>query len=359
MFMKVKTMNDLLNEQKNDIIKHIEKYFENYSKKNLPAESFKDDFLKRLFKFISKGKLIRGILAVSSYETLGGTEQKKILSIASAIELLHAGFLMHDDVMDGDILRRGAPAIHVSYGDLFSKKGLSKPEKNGESFAICLGNIAYFLSFDLIASSGFDPETINRLIRIFNREAVATGLGQMDDIITGSSDTFPETEAILNIYRMKTARYTFSLPLIMGAACAGLDDQLIEQIVEPAEGIGLVFQMRDDELNLLSDSSGTGKSIGSDIAEGKKTMIMSMLLKNIKGKEKETILSIFAKKSPNEGELNNIKKMIVSSGTLEEHRLMIKKISDNTSELIRKLKVSENYKKILEKILEMSIGREY
>jgi len=352
-------MNDILKKQKNGILEHLCRYFENYSAKNPVKNSIDDDYLSRLSEFISRGKLIRGILAVSSYSALNGTEQKKILSVGAAIELLHAGFLMHDDVMDGDILRRGAPSIHVSYRDLFIKNGLQKPEKNGESFAVCLGNIAYFLSFDLIASSGFDPQTVNRLIKIFNREAVATGIGQMDDIYTGACGIFPDTETILNIYRMKTARYTFALPLTMGAVCAGLSDNIIEKIVEPAEWIGMVFQMRDDELNLLSESLQTGKSIGSDIAEGKKTVIISMLLKNLKGKEKDKVQLIFSKKRPTEKEIVIIRKMIESSGTLEEHRAMIKDISDRTLESILKLKVSKDYRNILEKILEISIRREF
>lgn len=353
-------MNDLLKKYKSEIIDHINEFFRNYRKRaDYPGSIISEDSFERLIEFISRGKLIRAILALSSYEALGGKEKKKMLSVAASIELLHAGFLMHDDVMDGDSFRRGAPSMHVSYRDQLCKQSFTNPEKNGESLAVCLGNIAYFLAFDLICRSGFDSETVNRLITAFNFEAVLTGFGQMDDIIAGSSADFPDTESILNIYKMKTARYTFALPLSMGAICNRATDRLIEKIVTAAEGIGLVFQMRDDELNLLSESLQTGKSVGSDIAEGKKTLIISMLLKNASDAQKVKVRSVFAKKKPTDREIKNIKKMIISSGTLEEHRSMIKDISDRTLESILKLKVTDEYKNILVKILEISIKREF
>ncbi|HQJ61313.1 MAG TPA: polyprenyl synthetase family protein, partial [bacterium] len=145
-------MMKLVDQLKSEITEEARKKIQDYGKGisgygNIIGE----DSLLRLFEFISRGKFIRGILAVSSYRALGGNDKEKMLSVAVAIELLHAGFLMHDDVMDGDILRRGEPSVHVSYRDLFADEGLLNPEKNGESFAICLGNIAYFIAFDLIA----------------------------------------------------------------------------------------------------------------------------------------------------------------------------------------------------------------
>ncbi|HQN73399.1 MAG TPA: polyprenyl synthetase family protein [bacterium] len=358
--MEIFVMMKLVDQLKSEITEEARKKIQDYGKGisgygNIIGE----DSLLRLFEFISRGKFIRGILAVSSYRALGGNDKEKMLSVAVAIELLHAGFLMHDDVMDGDILRRGEPSVHVSYRDLFADEGLLNPEKNGESFAICLGNIAYFIAFDLIAGSGFDTATAIRLIRIFNREAVITGLGQMNDIFTGALKDFPDERSILDTYRMKTARYTFSLPLIMGSVCAGLDDELIEKIVEPAEAIGLVFQMRDDELNILEDPQGTGKSAGSDITEGKKTLIISMLLKNIEGDDKRKMEMIFSKKELTLNELEYIRKALADSGTVEEHRKMISQISLSAKETIESLDINEEYKNILRYILKISVERKF
>ncbi len=353
-------MMKLVDQLKSEITEEARKKIQDYGKGisgygNIIGE----DSLLRLFEFISRGKFIRGILAVSSYRALGGNDKEKMLSVAVAIELLHAGFLMHDDVMDGDILRRGAPSVHIAYRDIFAQKGLLTPEKNGESFAVCLGNIAYFIAFDLIAGSGFDAQTSNRLIRTFNREAVITGLGQMNDIYTGAMNDFPDESKILDTYRMKTARYTFSLPLIMGAVCAGLPDGLIEKIVEPAEGIGLVFQMRDDELNILEDPEGTGKSAGSDITEGKKTLIISMLLKNLKGDEKKNIRTLFAKRELTLQELQYVRQALADSGTIDEHRKMISELSASTQKTIEALDINDEYKNILRYILKISVERKF
>jgi len=134
---------------------------------------------------------------------------------------------------------------------------------------------------------------------------------------------------------------------------------LIEKIVEPAEGIGLVFQMRDDELNILEDPEGTGKSAGSDITEGKKTLIISMLLKNLEGDEKKKVQTLFEKRELTGSELQYIRKSLTDSGTVDEHRKMISEMSQSTQKSIEALDINEEYKNILRYILKISVERKF
>ena len=266
---------------------------------------------------------------------------------------------MHDDVMDGDRVRRGKLAIHAAYESIFEKESLSNPVKNGESFAICLGNIAYFLAFDFIAGSGFRDDISNRLNRILNREAVITGFGQMNDIFTAASDIFPERKVILETYRMKTARYTFSLPLIIGAVCALTSENIVEQLSEIGENIGTIFQLRDDELNIFGEVEGTGKSVGSDISEGKKTLLFSMLLGNITGNTKNVVNNIFSKENITKKELAEIRNIMSESGTQKEHADFITELSNETFKKINNLQVPQECRDILEYILRLSFERKY
>jgi geranylgeranyl diphosphate synthase, type I len=352
-------MEEIIKQIKSEILDHIDRSFDLHRKgiKNLDRWG-KDSFL-RISEFVSRGKLIRGVLSVAIYRALGGKEKESILSVASSIEMLHAGFLMHDDVMDGDRVRRGKPAIHAAYEKTFEKESLTNPVKNGESFAICLGNISYFLAFDFIAGSGFRADISNRLNRILNREAVITGFGQMNDIFTASSELFPEREVILETYRMKTARYTFSLPLIIGAVCAEASQEIIERFSEIGENIGTIFQLRDDELNIFGEVEGTGKSVGSDISEGKKTLLISMLLSNITGNTKNIVNNIFSKENITEQELTEIRNIMTESGTKQEHTDFINELSETTSRKISELKIPEECRNILEHILRLSFERKY
>ncbi len=352
-------MTEYLQQIKKEILLHIDKSFDNYRETFKNLDKWSDDSFLRLSRFISRGKLIRGGLVAASYRALGKEETEKILSIAASIELLHAGFLMHDDVMDGDLLRRGEPAIHVAYRDMLYKKNCQHHVKNGESFAICLGNIAYFLAFDFIADSGFDSDTANKLNRTLNREAVITGFGQMNDIYIAASNMIPKEDSILNTYRMKTARYTFSLPLTLSAICAGLSDNTINKLIKIGEEIGTVFQLRDDELNIFGETEGTGKSVGSDISEGKKTLIFSMLIKNISDKEKKDVDALFSKKPVSKIEIETLRKIIIESGTLKSHRKLISEISLKTETMIEKLDLDISYKELLNSILKLSFERKY
>ncbi len=342
---------------KNEIVSFVENSFNNYLKELDKLDKWGEDSLSRISEFIVRGKLIRGILVVAGYKALGGKEKDKILSVASSIELLHTGFLMHDDVMDQDEMRRGKPSIHIAYSDLFKKENLPDPGKNGESFAVCLGNIAYFLAFDFISGSGFEAETTNRLNRILNREAVLTGFGQMNDIYTAASDTIPDENTIINTYIMKTARYTFALPLQFGAVCCNIPEKTIEKLIGIGEKIGVIFQLRDDELNLFGEVSGTGKSVGSDISEGKKTLLFSMLMKKVSPKEKTELFDIFSKNILSKKDLGKIKTLVEDTGVLKKQRTIISEISKETATMIKELETPENYKNILRYILKLSSER--
>jgi geranylgeranyl pyrophosphate synthase len=344
---------------RSEIIGHIEKTFNNYTECFNYLDQWGSDSFLRLQEFISRGKLIRGVLTVAIYKALGGKKKEEILSIAASLELLHAGFLMHDDVMDCDEIRRGKSAIHIAYRDIFKKEHASNPEKNGESFAVCLGNIAYFLAFDFIANSGFSPEISNRLNTILNREAVITGFGQMNDIYIAASDKMPDESTILNTYIMKTARYTFSLPLNLGSVCYGLQNDIISDLIKIGEEIGKIFQLRDDELNLFGEVEGIGKSVGSDFNEGKKTLIFSILSKNISEKQKKELEPIFLKKSISDNELEILREVIIKSGTFDEHKNFISRITQNTKEMIKRINLNQDCKALLETILKISFERKY
>jgi len=352
-------MEGIIKQIKSEILNYIDRSFDIHQKEIRNLERWGEDSFLRLSEFVSRGKLIRGVLSVATYRALGGQESDKILSVASSIEMLHAGFLMHDDVMDGDRVRRGKLAIHAAYQEIFEKEALTNPEKNGESFAVCLGNIAYFLAFDFIAGSGFRADISNRLNRILNREAVITGFGQMNDIFTASSGIFPKREVILETYRMKTARYTFSLPLIIGAVCAESSEQIVEQFSEIGENIGTIFQLRDDELNIFGEVEGTGKSVGSDISEGKKTLLISMLLDNIAGNTKNAVENIFSKENITEQELAEIRNIMTESGTKQEHADFINELSEKTLKKINELEVPQECRNILKYILRLSFERKY
>ncbi len=285
------------------------------------AGSLGEDVTERLLSFSLKGKMIRGSLVFLSYDIFSGirfnsdTKAEELLLLknaSSSIEVLQSGLLIHDDIMDNDSTRRGEDTFHLYYGKYLYEKRLSLKSGEGEkrdssdfltdelvdggkSLAICAGDIAFFLSFELLADfpvngeDGFlsDKRFLNRLLRLlslYSREFSLVGVGQMEDIYLGYSDSL-SIERIVNLYRYKTSRYTFSLPMLMGAIIAGEDEPVLSLLGELGEDMGILFQIRDDELGLFGDKEELGKPIGSDIREAKKTIIYFFLAELLKDRK--------------------------------------------------------------------------
>lgn len=337
-------------EKKTRLNSYIKEQLKEYSEGFVLFNDWGQDSFSRIPEFISRGKMIRGALVYLGFEAFGGKDLSLADPLAAAVELLHAGFLIHDDIMDQDELRRGKPAIHVSLRDKFDNS-FSDSEKTAENIAICLGNICYFTAFNFINNRSVS--------RLFNREAIITGLGQMDDLYLSSSQEIPNHEKILNIYRLKTAKYTFSLPLKTGAIMAGVDDKTLETLNELGIEIGTLFQMRDDELNLYGDTDKTGKPAGSDIREGKKTLLHSLLLGNASEKHAEFIKDSLGNSQLDNDDIKKLREISIEYGAKKKHEKIASEFHLKASRIINHLDISGISRSLLKDILDYSYKRDY
>jgi geranylgeranyl diphosphate synthase type I len=221
------------------------------------------DSIDKLLPFVTSGKSIRGGLVLFAYESCGGTDTQKALLAAGAIELIHSGLLIHDDIMDQDSLRRGKPSIYTQYETL---PNVTNPKHFGTSMGINLGDLCFFLGFNMLAQSA------PTLMPMATEEFSKVVMGQMQDVAGGQIQRKLSADEVISIYRYKTARYTFSVPLMVGSTLALADQAIISRLEHLGEAMGLLFQIRDDELNASGDSEISGKSTGSDVANHKQTI---------------------------------------------------------------------------------------
>jgi len=266
----------------------IRKYIQNYLISQIAdlreINQWGNDVITRLEKFASTGKLIRGCLVLFSHAAYRGRRKNEAMKVAGAIELIHAGLLIHDDIMDRDPLRRGSPSIYQQYQNLAETGYFKNPSHYGISQGINAGDLCFFLAFALLGN-----------LKSFSRELTRVVIAQMQDISTSSTLTYPSYQEIINLYRYKTARYTFSLPLSLGALLAGQKEPELKQLENLGETMGLIFQMKDDELGIFGNAKQTGKPVGSDIRENKKTLYYYYLMQKTDKVEKHKLLSIFGK----------------------------------------------------------------
>lgn len=203
-------------------------------------------FVLGLINSCKGGKRIRGVLVKLGYELasmttdyglpstaeVGSQKTVDILKISAAFEILHAALLIHDDIMDQSPTRRGQPSLYKALGG----------DHYGISQAINIGDIALYLPIKIITESAFLGEYKLKALSLLSQTIINTGWGQILDI-EGSKDD------IEFIRINKTAKYTISAPLQLGAILAGAEDKLIKQLGGFGDNLGIAFQIKDDILD--------------------------------------------------------------------------------------------------------------
>lgn len=225
------------------------------------------DAFKRLAAFAVAGKTVRGSLVVYTYRLFKTDLPSVVLDAAAGTELIHSGLLIHDDILDRDMIRRRMPTLHSQYEQYAAMRKGTEIAHFGVSQAINIADLAYFLAMRLFAAL---PGALNARIA---DEVTAVALAQMQDVTGGHIPAEPyDRNSVLALYRYKTARYTFSLPMMLGAGLAEADARTVSSLESLGESLGILFQIRDDELNAHGTPMLTGKSAGSDAANGKQTL---------------------------------------------------------------------------------------
>lgn len=233
---------------------------------------------------LAGGKRIRPTFAWWGWRGAGGSpdspEATSVLRGISALELIQACALIHDDLMDASATRRGHPTVHVAFARRHADAGWrGRPARFGAAAAILLGDLALVWADDMLRDSGLHPAVVARAAVPW--EAMRTEVlgGQFLDVLHQSTgDT--STRAALQIDRYKTAAYTVERPLHLGAAIADADPALVAAYRRFGTDIGVAFQLRDDLLGVFGDPQVTGKPAGDDLREGKRTLLLALALEH-------------------------------------------------------------------------------
>lgn len=332
--------------------KEINSFLEEYVSENarLIQNQWQKEIEERLLEMVSRGKMVRGGLILETHDHLNGDEEPS-MKAAAAIELAHTGLLIHDDIIDKDAERRGLTAMHHQYAEFGKDRGVQNPEHYGESMAICIADVAFYLAFRLMSDLDTDKETSEKASTKFWDYFSAVGMGEMMDIDTGASTEELEEEDIMELYRNKTANYTFSLPMATGAILAGADDQITGDLEEIGKIIGIIYQLRDDELGLFGETDELGKPTGSDLEENKKTLHRLYLLESLEDGRAEEVTQMMGEDITRE-EKSEILELMEENGIRQEVDTKIDQLMD---ELNRKIEESSLPHPVAEDLEELAV----
>lgn len=269
------------------------------------------------------GKRIRPYLAYLGYCAAGGKSPKSILDALVGIELFHVFALIHDDVMDKADTRRGIPTIH-SYVTQMLGNDL-RAVHTGYAQAILAGDLLYTWSHEALLGRLPSVSFIRVQPRFYSMiEEVI--IGQMLDVDIGIRKRVSR-QLIKEKELLKTARYTFVHPLLIGMALYRTNGPLEHCFELFGTHAGRIFQMQDDLLDITGDPSKTGKPALGDIVEGKHTFFTQYIFEKGAPEERRLLVRHFGKPI-NRADMRALKTVFISSGSIDSgKRLMQKEIN--------------------------------
>ncbi|MFG3281555.1 polyprenyl synthetase family protein [Streptomyces sp. NPDC048111] len=209
------------------------------------------------------------------------TRTRAALDLSAALELLQCGALIHDDVMDGDLVRRGRPSVHAAVAGQYAADTTADGRRRlGEAAAILAGDLALAWADDLIGELDL-PATVTREVRatwaVMRTEMVAGQYLDMHGALTGTRTRARAVRAAC----LRSALYTVERPLHLGALLAGADATTTAALRAAGRCAGLAFQLHDDVRDLFGDPATAGlpgRPPGQDIRAGKPTYLIAVAL---------------------------------------------------------------------------------
>jgi len=259
----------------------------------------------------SGGKRLRPFLLIKSSEMFGGN-LRRALPAAAAVELVHNFSLVHDDIMDNDDMRHSVQTVHKHYG---------------MPLAILAGDILFSKAFELLAvhgrAKGISEKAICEMVAKLSSACIQVCEGQATDVHMASmnDELSIDSPQYINMISKKTAAL-FELSCALGVLSAPNSSAIdVERLSWFGRNIGIAFQLVDDLIGITGDPKLTGKAVGNDLREGKKTYPILLALRNAKGENRNKILKIFGRKNASASDLKEAVGTISTIGIDQEIRL--------------------------------------
>lgn len=264
------------------------------------------------------GKRIRPYLGYLGYCAAGGRNPEHILDALVGLELFHVFALIHDDIIDQAVTRRGIPTTHAHLGRRFGTDARAKHKALSQ--AILAGDLVYVWAHEALLGKSSAAQAV-RTMSTFYEMIEEVVVGQMIDVdITGRLRIEACDLAEKNL--LKTARYTFTHPLRIGAALAGSSKKFDAFFVSFGDHAGSAFQIGDDLLDVVGDPRKTGKALFSDIREGQHTHLTLHVSKKGSACDRAEFSRAFGKKYFN---TKTLLATLNSSGAIEHARSQMKR----------------------------------
>jgi geranylgeranyl diphosphate synthase type I len=289
------------------------------------------------------GKRLRPVLTMAVADAVSEGASGRALPFGCALELVHNFTLIHDDLMDEDRVRRGRPTLHTVWD---------------EASAINAGDILFALSFEVMTRTDADDATVRTLVQEAARTVFEIGEGQQWDMdFEGAEPGGVTEEEYLQMVEFKTARL-FEMAAIGGARVAGADDDLVQEMGMFGREMGIGFQIWDDYLDIFADQDRLGKDVGSDIRNGKHTIMAIRTLDRAGPGDRAAFLRAFGNGDATPDEMEAAIDAMERTGAIQYARDRAEAFAEAAEARLGRLPPSE-HREFLRGLIYYMIARDY
>jgi len=314
----------------NDLNNYIDKYLSFNDPKNLY------DPVKYILN--NGGKRLRSLFTLFISDLFSG-KTDNALPAAASLEIFHNFTLVHDDIMDNAIIRRGNKTIN---------------DKWNNNTAILSGDVMLILSYKLL--SNYQDQTYIELSKELNNTARLVCEGQQYDIDFATQNNV-QIDDYFKMIELKTAEL-IACSFKFGGIVSEASETNIETLYKIGKNLGIAFQLEDDYLDAFGQSKDFGKKIGGDILEKKKTLLYILSKDHLEDKDKELFLDTFnSSELGDDKKIKTIKEYYISSGSKQDLEDYIKKYYDISINLINDLELEEDKKNVFKEYCSSLINR--
>lgn len=305
-----------------------------------------------LNEFVSrKGKRIRPLLFILTHQLFNREpiHEKDLIQSALALELFHAFILVHDDVIDRSDSRRGRPTLHKMVEERLVQ--FKDRARTGINVSIVMGDLLFAMACEKLVTSGFNDTCKQKALAAFIQYVTDTGRGEMYDILHTARDIDRvKPKDIHRTYFLKTTKYSFECPMVIGAILAGAGSAQIRDLVKFARPIGLAFQIRNDLME-FERAEDAGKSLIDDLFEGKKTLLIRTAYDRLGKIDKLFLQTCFDAKRIKSDVVERIRHLVIKSGAFAELQKQVESLFKDAHRILDRSSLEAAQKKGLLDVL--------
>ena len=304
------------------------------------------------------GKRFRPYMTLLSYQAFGGQSVESILPAAAAQELLHQSMLVHDDIIDRDLVRYRIKNVTGQFNDSYATLIADDAERRhfAESAALLAGDLLLSEAHIQVAHSSVPADKVMDAQRILADAVFHVVGGELLDTeasFRGILDIDP-----LTIASQKTASYSFVSPLTMGATLADASSEQLAVLKHVGNAVGIAYQLRDDIMGVFGDETVTGKSSQGDICEGKRTLLIDEFYKRSTKSQQDVFETVFGVATATAADITMVRNLLIDTGAKSAIESYIASYQAQTIEQLSQLNISEPYRQTFADLIQNSLERE-